>query len=296
MHGKLQRYIRDNYYSRLYQIRYCIQDYYIKKKYKVIEFRQEFQQELTFVLPFAYWHHLNGTLKKTISCADTKDFYFFSEDHEERYTYRVWKSEDNPYAVPNMAHSYTFSFKKWARVPLKEHFTNDIFLFEKPILVIANKYNVEWDGAPINFFDYPTLYKIISTYKDRYQIIYNRPEPDHIVLDNSEILDMKEHAAIRQDHPEVLLMSDLFKAYKEKVNSFNHLQLLVYANCSHFVSVHGGTAALASYFGGTNIVFSKRGIEHYFKEFSSIFPALSGANVLHAKTEADVFRYLEAHY
>ncbi|WP_230680119.1 hypothetical protein [Pontibacter sp. 172403-2] len=296
MHVILRKYIRDNYYSRLNQLGFIGKDYFDKKKYKVIEFQQEFQQELTFVLPFAYWHHLNGTLLKTISCKNTKDLYFFSENHEEKYDVRLWRPLSASYDVPNMTHCNTFSFSKWARVPLKEHYQNDRFRFDKPLLIIANKYNIEWDGAPINYLDYATLNQIITTYKDKYQIVYNRPSSGQIVEDNSEILDLKEHARMRQEHPEVIVMDDLYAQHKATVNSFNHLQLLLYANCSHFISVHGGTAALASYFGGTNIIFSKRGVEHYFNEFSSIFPALSGARILHAKTEKAVLRYLEEYY
>lgn len=296
MHVKLRKHIRDNYYSRLYQLGYIGKDYLVKKKYKVIEFQQEFQQELTFVLPFAYWHYLNGTLKKTISCKDTKDLYFFSENHEEKYDVRLWRPLNTSYTVPNMTHCNTFDFGKWAQVPLKEHYQNVRFRFDKPLLIIANKYNVEWDGVPINYLDYPTLNQIITTYKDKYQIVYNRPSSDQIVVDNSEILDLKEHARMQQEHPEVIMISDLYAQHKATVNSFNHLQLLLYANCSHFISVHGGTAALASYFGGTNIILSKRGVEHYFDEFASIFPALSGARILHARTERAILRYLEEYF
>lgn len=296
LHVNLRKYVRNNYYSRLFQVGYLSKDYLFKKKYKVIEFRQEFQQELTFVLPFAYWHHLNGTLAKTISCKDTKDLYFFSENHEEKYDERLWRPLYTSYDVPNMMHCNTFSFKKWAQVPLKEHFANNRFRYEKPLLIIANKYNVEWDGTPINFINYETLSHIISTYKHKYQIIYNRPQADQIVLDNSEILDMQEHERLRKEHPEVLLISDLYAQHQATVNSFNHLQLLLYANCSHFISVHGGTAALASYFGGTNIILSKRGVEHYFDEFTTLFPSLSGARILHAKTERELLRYLEENY
>jgi hypothetical protein len=80
------------------------------------------------------------------------------------------------------------------------------------------------------------------------------------------------------------------------VKNFNHLQLMVYANCNHFISVHGGTSALASYFGGVNVILSKSGIEHYFKEFETIFPALSGAKILHATSEEKMFQCLSEHY
>ncbi|WP_317048111.1 hypothetical protein [Pontibacter diazotrophicus] len=278
------------------QSKYLFRDYVLKKKYKVIDYYGEFQQELAFILPFAYWHHLNGTLKQTISCKDTRELYFFSDNHEERYSERDAVSNYGNFEVPNMTHNISYSYAKWTKVPLKEHYQNNSFLYDKPLLVIANKYNIEWDEAPVNFFSIPTLHDIISKYKDKYQIVYNRPLSKHIVLDNSEILALNEHQWLRETHPEVILMNDLWQRHSPSINNYNHLQLLVYANCLHFISVHGGTAALASYFGGTNIILSKKGIEQYFHEYSTIFPALSGANILHAKTEADIFRYLGEHY
>jgi hypothetical protein len=293
---KYRYYIRDNYYSRLYQFKYLIKDYLKKSKYKIIEYNGEFQQELTFVLPFAYWHHCNGTLQKTISSKHTKQIYFFSNYHEERHEKRDWEIYTKDYTIPNMMHSVTFSFTKWKRVPLKAHYKNDQFVFSKPILLLANKYNVEWNEAPLNFLKIDTLNKIIEKYKSKYQIIYNRPLAKHIVSDNSDVLDLNEHQWLRDNHPEVILLDDLYEKFKAYVNNFNHLQLMVYANCSHFVSVHGGTAALASYFGGINIILSKSGIEHQFNEFHTIFPALSGAKILHAKTEEELFNYLQIYY
>lgn len=294
----LRYFVRDNYYCRLNQIRFVAKDYVEKKKYKVIDYHGEFDQELRYVLPFAYWHYLNGTLKQTISCTNTKEFYFFSENHSEQHEKRVWQAGYDYYDVPNMTHSPSFSYKKWARVPLKSHYKNEVFVYDKPILVIANKYNIEWDKPPINFLNIPALDRIISAYKDKYQIIYNRPLSTQIVLDNSEIMDLGEHDWLRKNHPEVLLMNDLFTQHREKINSFNHLQLMVYANCDRFISMHGGTAALASYFGGVNIILSHPGggMEHHFNEYATIFPALSGATILHAKQTDDVFQYLNKYY
>jgi hypothetical protein len=91
-------------------------------------------------------------------------------------------------------------------------------------------------------------------------------------------------------------MQDLYAQHRKSVNNYNHLQLLVYSNCQHFISVHGGAAALSSYFGGTNIIFSNSGIEHIFNEFATIFPALSGAQILHAKTHEEVFCFLHKYF
>lgn len=294
----LRYFIRDNYFARLNQLRFVAKDYIAKKKYKVVDFHGEFDQELRYVLPFAYWHHLNGTLQQTISSSNTKPFYFFSENHTEKYEKRVWQAGYGYYDVPNMTHSPSFSFTKWVRVPLKSHYKNDRFVFEKPILVIANKYNIEWDKPPVNFLDIPALNRIVSMFKQSYQIIYNRPLSSQIVVDNSEIMDLNEHAWLRQNHPDVILMNDLHEQHRDSVANFNHLQLLVYANCDRFISMHGGTAALASYFEGINIILSHPGggMEHHFNEYDTIFPALSGAKILHAKNTADVFQYLDQHY
>lgn len=294
----LRYFIRDNYFSRLNQVRFLRSDYFAKKPYKVVDYHGEFDQELRYVLPFAYWHHLNGTLQKTISCTNTKEFYFFSENHVEQYEKRVWQAGYGYYDVPNMTHSPTFSYTKFAQVPFKKHYKNDLFVYSKPILLIANKYNIEWDKPPINFLGIAELDRIILAYKDKYQIIYNRPLSTQIVLDNSEIMDLNEHEWIREQHPEVILMHDLHEQHRDTVNNFNHLQLLVYANTDRFISMHGGTAALASYFGGMNIILSHPGggMEHHFNEYETIFPALSGAKILHAKNKDEVFLHLSEQY
>ena len=294
----LRYFIRDNYFCRVNQLRFIASDYLAKRPYKVIDYHGEFDQELRYVLPFAYWHHLNGTLQQTISCTNTKPFYFFSDNHLEHYDQRVWQAGYDYYDVPNMTHSPTFDFSKWTRVPLKSKYKNEVFVFDKPLLIIANKYNIEWDSPPINFLDIPALDRIVSMCQSTYQIIYNRPLSTHIVLDNSEILDLGEHQWFRENHPEVLLMNDLYEQHRDQVSNFNHLQLMVYANCDHFISMHGGTAALASYFGGINIILSKPGggMEHHFDEYATIFPALSGATIRHAKKVDAIFNDLNEYF
>jgi hypothetical protein len=294
----LRYFIRDNYYCRLFQSKFLLKDYVLKKNYKVISYQGEFDQELRYVLPFAYWHYLNGTLKKTISSKNTKEFYFFSSNHEEKFENRIWTESYNHYDVPNMTHSNSYSFKKWQKVPLKSYYQNNVFVYEKPILVIANKYNIEWDQPPVNFLDIPTLKHIFDMFNDKYQIIYNRPLATQIVADNSETLNLNEHNWIKENYQDVILMDDLYIKHKEILNNYNHLQLMVYANCNHFISMHGGTAALASYFGGINIILSdpKWGMENQLGEYATIFPALSDAKIHHAATRSNVLELLDVYY
>jgi hypothetical protein len=296
----IRYYIRDNYYSRFNQAQFFFDDYVFKKKYKTIHYRGEFQEELNYIIPFAYWHFLNGTLNKTISCKGTKELYFFSENHEERYESRDARYAYDNFDIPNKTHSISKSYDKWAQVPLKNHYKNDLFVFSKPILVIANKYNIEWDSPPLNYISIDTLEKIFNSLMHKYQIIYNRPQATHIVEDNSDILDLGEIPWLRKNYPDIIIMDDLYKEHSSSVNNFNHLQIMVYANCEKFISVHGGTATLASYFGGTNILLSKGkddpttggGLEIMFNEYTTIFTALSGANILHARSEEDILSYI----
>ncbi len=286
---------RDTYTCKWLQIKYFFNDYIWKKKYKHISFSGEFAPELQFALPFAYWHFKNGTLEKTESSTYTRELYFFSPDHEEKFDRRSNEGNYN-FEMPRILYSHDYDMAKWLQVPLKEHFRNPVYVFEKPTLVLANRYNMEWDGPPISFFSVEMLDFMISRLKPHFTIVYNRPRPQNITMDNSDIYDMDEFAWLEKEHPEVVLMEDLFKENRGKANNFNHLQLMVYANADRFISIHGGTATLASYFGGINLILSKQGPEHYFRCFEKLYPKFSGARILHAKTDDEVREYVLRHY
>lgn len=288
-------YYRHTYYCQLMQFKYVIKDYVMRKKYKLISFHGEFTPELAFVLPFAYWHYQNGTLLKTQTSKYTRAFFFFSPNHEEKYHKRTTTANHN-FEIPRILYSQNYNMKKWRQVPLKEHYRNNIYVYDKPILILANRYNMEWDGPPISFFSIDMLDFIINQLKDHYTIIYNRPQPKNITMDNSDIYDLNEFDWLAATHPEVILMEDLFRENLGNAKDFNHLQIMVYANANHFISVHGGTAALASYFGGINLVFSKKGGEHHFKCFEKLYPKLANTKILHAKNDDDVKRFIEAYF
>ena len=288
-------YYRHTYYCQLVQLKYFFRDYIFKKPYKTISFDGEFAPDIEFVLPYAYWHYKNGTLKKTRMAKYTQELYFFSPDHEEYFETRTNEGNYN-FEIPRILYSHNYDMKKWARVPLKEQYRNDVYVYDKPMLVIANRYNMEWGGEPVSFYSIAMLDFMISRLKNHYTIVYNRPRPQNITMDNSDIYDLNDYEWLKKEHPEVILLEDLFKENKAKARNFNHLQLMVYANSDHFMSIHGGTAALASYFGGINLVLSKKGPEHHFKCFEKLFPQLSGATILHAKTEEEVRDYVERYF
>jgi len=293
--SELKYYYRDTYYCKLVQLKYILRDYFFKKSYKELSFNGEFAPELQFVLPFAYWHYKNGTLKSTAASKYTKELYFFSPDHQEKFETRTNEGNYN-YEMPRILYSQDYDMSKWLPVPLKETYQNSVYVFEKPVLIIANRYNMEWDGPPVSFYSIEMLAHMLDRLKDKFTIIYNRPRPQNITMDNSDIYDMDEFGWLEKEYPEVILMEDLWAKNEGKARNFNHLQLMVYANATHFISIHGGTATLASYFGGINLILSKKGPEHHFKCFEKLYPKFSNARILHAKTDEEVKSYLEEYY
>jgi hypothetical protein len=298
-YGKLpmdvRYYYRDTYYCQLLQLKYFIKDYVTKSPYKEISFSGEFAPELQFALPFAYWHYKNGTLKSTKAAKFTNEMYFFSPNHAEVFDTRSNEGNYN-YEMPRILYSQNYDMKKWEPVPLKEKYQNNIYTYEKPILIIANRYNMEWDGPPISFYSMEILEFIIKRLTSKYTIIYNRPRPQNITMDNSDVYDMDEYNWLEKEYPEVILMENLYKENLGNASNFNHLQMMVYANAEKFISIHGGTATLASYFGGTNLILSKKGPEHHFNCYYKLYPKFSGAKVLHAKDDKGVKGYIEQYF
>ena len=292
---KILTYYKATMRCKMVQLKYLLPDYVLKKPYKKLAFEGEFAPELEFVLPFAYWHHQNGTLKSTVSSLYSKELYFFSPDHQEKYDVRTNKGNYN-FEMPRILYSQDYDMRKWKPVPLKARYQNSVYKYDKPVVIVANRYNSEWGGPPISYFSIEMLDFLFTGLKAGYTVIYNRPRPQNIAMDNSEIFDLDEFEWINNKHPEVILVEDLFRENRANAKNFNHFQLLLYANADKFISIHGGTAALASYFGGTNIILSKQGPEHHFGCFKKLFPKFSGATILHAATDEELKRFVRTHY
>lgn len=278
---ELRTFTRQGYLGRFDRWRSLWADRVRKRPYRTIVWESEFSPELKFVIPFAYWHHLNGTLDRTVSSKGTRALYFFSKHHEERFTRRRWNDFKFPEDIPNSEdHNFTYDLSRWAPVPWKAHYRNPHFVFEKPMVVIANRYNTEWGGPPVSYLDKPTLVRLIEQLSTRYTVVYNRPEARSIVNDESEVLDLGEKSFLKERFPSLVLLEDLMAHPAAPKGDLNQLQLMVYANCERFISTHGGTATLASCFGGVNIILSVQGQEHFFGEYGTIYPRLSGARII----------------
>lgn len=251
----------------------------------------EFGYELALVLPYIYYIHVSGKLNSTISSKNTKELYYFSEKHVEKYDIRKFKRIDK---LPNTTLSQdTFNYEEYLPPPYKKVFKNEEFIFEKPLLIIQNKYNTEWGGPPINFIDVNTLSKIFELCHNRYTIVYNRPKSKNIINDNSLHLDLDELNILKKY--DIIDANDLYERYECKYN-FNHFQLLLHANCDHFISVQGGTSAFCCYFGGTNIIFGRRGPEIEYGLYQSLFKKLSGSEIFHTDNYSSLIHLVKENY
>lgn len=293
---KYRQLLKLKYTSWLHQWRYFLKDYVIRRPYKVIRARCEFGPELKFYVPFAYWHWKRGTLLRTESCKDTSAFYFFSPNHIEHDRHRGWVASESD--IPNSEdHGFWFNLQKWNTVPFREEFKGDLKLsVKKPLLIISNKYNTEWNKHPINYIGIETLEALYKKYSKTHTIVYNRPLANRITQDNSTVLNLEEGGFLQTKCPEVVIAEALYANSMDQFRSFNHFQLALYAQCSRFISVQGGNSVLASFFGGVNLVLCKEGLEINFREYERFYPKLSGANVIRCNSDAELLHAAGLHF
>ncbi len=235
----------------------------------------EFAYELIQCIPYAYWAYKNNLLEKTESYKDTKCLYYFSPNHLEVEDICLREGNNRNFPVNN---TFVMSdMSQWIPPPYKEQYKNNVFIYDKPIMIINNKYNSEWRGPPLNYINVASLKKIIEYLSDKYQIIYFRVKKD--MLEQTTVwCDLNEERFIRSNFPNVLFLHDLAKKYNY---SINETQLMIYSNASGFITTAGGNETLCSYFGGNVVVYMKYG-EHlpWHKHFAN-------ANHFHADNYDD---------
>jgi hypothetical protein len=247
---------------------------------KTVKCNAEFSAELVLSVPYAYWLHENNLLEKTIGTIDTKPLYFFSENHEELTIQRTVNNDIGLKGLPNtwIHHNAAVSngkpgildFSQWLMPPFKDHYRNDIFVYDKPLLIISNKYAIEWGSSPVNFIDIQTLYELIDCLQDKYTLVYKRPNKTDYIPDENELINVGDIQAtldtneILTDYDlcrrmGVIVFNDLFHEYPDM--SYNEFQFKLFANCDNYISVQGGNSHICALFGKTNINYIVRGKE-----------------------------------
>jgi hypothetical protein len=152
-------------------------------------------------------------------------------------------------------------YSQWTPPPYQHMYRNSLLIFDRPLLVIHNKYNVEWNQSPINFLDPLTLDLLFSTLSPHYQVVYlcadTKARSDYS-QDHNTVLSFPDRPILDR-HPQILSFSQLLGAFPEY--NYNMLKLMLFANCRHYITVQGGGAALIAYFAQKMLVLHKKGWE-----------------------------------
>ena len=224
-------------------------------------------------------------------------FLYLKPNLESLYYFTKNKKTKNIFSTSNDINTYSntrpnFTKRNWSPPLLKEDFKG-YFEFDKPSLIIQNKYTMEFSNEGIfNFFSLEFLDSFFKNFKKNYQIIYIRPKPgqSNYYEDKNEIKPFKDYELIKESHPDVKTIYDFLNDEKD----FNILQFKLHATSDKHLSVSGGNACLAAYFGGELIIFdspngegSGRGI---WKD-DSWLKHLSGSKIKGFNNYNDIINY-----
>jgi len=251
----------------------------------------EFAYEMLAVVPYAYWLHRQGRLRRTVGRPDTRCLYYFSDDHRELPGERSFVpiteypvGEIGERSFDKASFPARLDTSCWEPPPYGDHFRDERFSWSRPTCVVCNKTSEEnYLGGPrVNSIETQLLLEIVDRLRTRYQVVYDRPRSADIVDDHQRVGEIGDIEALTRRHPDVLTIQALHARHPEL--SFNELQLRVFAGCRRFVSVLGGSSYLASWFGGVNVVYARGGWEVECGAFENWFGAFSGARVIAVST------------
>jgi glycosyltransferase involved in cell wall biosynthesis len=238
--------------------------------------------------------HMKGQLTETISGKLSHPLYYFSPKHtinpERRSWYNTEKARVNglPYTL---IHQHETEKKVFP--PYAEAFKNDVFKFEKPILCICNRINLEWDTAAINYFDEEILDWMFANLKDQYEIIYFAVDIPEDIRDQVDPYMLKDKEVAKRH--DIKLFTDLLGTH-----TWNETMLMLFANCKHYITMNGGYSIMASLFPGQNIIYSKPGStetkELKFKAFWRWYPNHANQQVLHVPSYDALKKKIDALY
>lgn len=253
----------------------------------VFEFN-EFTWDMVRGLPKAYFFEkkkikYNLFVKKGLS-----NTYFFSSNVYELDLFQdLNPKETYKKEMPS------FTNFQWEPPPLKEIFKDKNIKFEKEVIVIQNKFAIEWGKKPYNYFDLDILEKLFIYLSNKYQIVYIRPESANkkgYFQDNNQILNFNDYGLIKDRFPHIFTLKD----FMSKEDNFNKLQFKIHANSSKHICVSGGNACIASYFGGEVLIFdSLEGIKREIWETDSWLKNISGSKIIGFDNKNEILNFVK---
>ena len=249
-------------------------------------YRGEFGYELQGVLPW-YFALCQASEIESQSLSGMEPYYFWSKNHVTISGHKRNDGDILPPANPLHSSSPHIPLAKfpnssmWMMPKFRDYYMNDLFKFtsDKKTVLIRNKFNKEWGGDPINYFDESLLRILFDEYiKNDYNIIYKRPVSKKLLNDDIEQIETNQ---LRHFELINIEYGDTVLSYSDILNNIEHntkielsatwmnlIQLSIMANVDEFVSVQGGNSVLSSMFcAGNHIIYFQKGSEYNAGDF-----------------------------
>jgi hypothetical protein len=247
------------------------------------DFFMEFGYDMMVGVPTAWWLHQREKLTETHGPAGSRHMYFFSPKHvehpdESRHLGWHW-SKSLP--MPDIHAADVTHWPTWSLPPFRMFYRWNKPRYDKPLLLICNKYNQQWsvEGPSPNHISIDSLRTIIGTLRGDYVIVYARYpwEDDDLVT----VHPFDDFEVIKREFPEVILLHETVQGGAD----WNRRLFELCANAEAMLSVQGGTAIACSFFGGRNFIFAAMGDEIYHDSYSW-YPNISGCDVQYVRTQS----------
>jgi hypothetical protein len=243
---------------------------------RTLDYEGEFGPELVLFLPYVTWLSRAGLLRQTrvVIYAGMRCFYDHLQCAElvEKHASRRYVKEEQRlpnlpvksellYDVADLSPFHVFpDFRHtFRRFDLPSAFDR----LRKPLLVIHNKFAIEWNREPINHIGLDLLDTLIRELTRAFTIVYIRHgmtrEPAGYSKDDNFSLSFDDRSVL-EAHPEVLCFDDVYADYVRNggIQDVNTFKNVLYSRCHHFISSQGGGAAHMSFFSGSLLMILHR--------------------------------------
>lgn len=232
---------------------------------RTLEFTGEFGAEVNSFLPFVYWLHVAGLMqgRDILTYAGMAPLYFFLRPGQIREKSEprrfVWPADRPPWLPTRDDHGHrSRAFESFP--DYRRRYRDDSFESSKPLLILHNKYSIEWGRGPVNYLPLDLLERLFGELGDRYQIVYLRPGilglPAGYSPDHQPDLEFGDLALVRR-FPDIWLFDELAAEIRPRA-SYNELKLRLYASAWCHITVQGGNAHLAALFSGALLTIFHR--------------------------------------
>jgi len=235
-----------------------------------IEYTGEYGTEIGVFIPFIYFLQKNNYLKtcgtKIRSYTGMRPYYFFLEDSqfEMKNETRIWVDHNKRFFLTEELSNDDMLFYNGTNVnyymppDYAQHFKGYI-QSTRPLLVMQNKYNSEWDGPPLNYFTLDDLRYIFTELQDLYEIIYFRTNNfripgyayDHNEFDIEQFYDKE---MITNEFPKITVIEQLIQR-NNLVIDFNTLKCFLLAEAKATISTIGGFNFFNAYFPSKHLIY-----------------------------------------